>query len=267
MPAKHYSRKNIGYLLAIRDGASEIVETDDDNFPYAEKWLGNYQQAKELRIENSEQTSFNCYRLFTEEKIWPRGFPLHEINLPNSSKLLSTYVRASVIQGLADKDPDVDAIFRLTQASGEFTFKNTEQSYALPPGIFCPFNSQNTLWNPEAFPFMYLPVTVSFRYTDILRSFIAKRCLDQFNYRLAFAPATVYQERNEHDLYKDFADELDCYQQTPAVLKTLSTLKFDPNVSKKTALLSCYQALVDEKLVSEDELQYVQDWNNDISTE
>src|SRR5947207_14467871 len=32
-PERHYSRKNIGYLKAIRDGAPIIVETDDDNFP------------------------------------------------------------------------------------------------------------------------------------------------------------------------------------------------------------------------------------------
>src|SRR5258706_11646657 len=30
-PTGHYSRKNIGYLAAIRDGANIIVETDDDN--------------------------------------------------------------------------------------------------------------------------------------------------------------------------------------------------------------------------------------------
>ena len=33
MPLYNYSRKNIGYLLAMRDGAEVIVETDDDNRP------------------------------------------------------------------------------------------------------------------------------------------------------------------------------------------------------------------------------------------
>ena len=32
-PVRTYARKNIGYLLAIRDGAELIVETDDDNLP------------------------------------------------------------------------------------------------------------------------------------------------------------------------------------------------------------------------------------------
>jgi hypothetical protein len=32
-PLGHYARKNIGFLLAMRDGASVIVESDDDNRP------------------------------------------------------------------------------------------------------------------------------------------------------------------------------------------------------------------------------------------
>src|ERR1700726_2935085 len=32
-PKRHYARKNIGYLLAMRRGAKVIIETDDDNFP------------------------------------------------------------------------------------------------------------------------------------------------------------------------------------------------------------------------------------------
>lgn len=35
-PTRHYARKNIGYLVAIKDGASMMVETDDDNFPEKE---------------------------------------------------------------------------------------------------------------------------------------------------------------------------------------------------------------------------------------
>src|SRR3712207_3211329 len=32
-PARHYARKNVGYLQAIRNGATVIIETDDDNIP------------------------------------------------------------------------------------------------------------------------------------------------------------------------------------------------------------------------------------------
>mgnify|MGYP000553522750 CR=1 FL=1 len=38
LPKNHYARKNIGYLVAMREGASCIYETDDDNSPN-EAWL------------------------------------------------------------------------------------------------------------------------------------------------------------------------------------------------------------------------------------
>ena len=34
IPVKHYARKNIGYLIALQQGAEVIIETDDDNIPY-----------------------------------------------------------------------------------------------------------------------------------------------------------------------------------------------------------------------------------------
>ena len=37
-PSRHYARKNIGYLIAIKNGATIIVETDDDNMPYEAFW-------------------------------------------------------------------------------------------------------------------------------------------------------------------------------------------------------------------------------------
>ena len=33
LPIGHYSRKNLGYLLALRAGCEWLLETDDDNYP------------------------------------------------------------------------------------------------------------------------------------------------------------------------------------------------------------------------------------------
>ena len=35
LPENSYARKNLGYLLAVRNGADCIVETDDDNLTYS----------------------------------------------------------------------------------------------------------------------------------------------------------------------------------------------------------------------------------------
>ena len=36
IPDNHYSRKMIGYLVAIKRGATEIIDLDDDNLPMDE---------------------------------------------------------------------------------------------------------------------------------------------------------------------------------------------------------------------------------------
>ena len=37
-PTRHYARKNIGYIIALQNGTTEIVETDDDNLPREAFW-------------------------------------------------------------------------------------------------------------------------------------------------------------------------------------------------------------------------------------
>jgi hypothetical protein len=38
LPYNHYSRKNIGYLVAIKNHSEIIIETDDDNIPMDNFW-------------------------------------------------------------------------------------------------------------------------------------------------------------------------------------------------------------------------------------
>jgi hypothetical protein len=53
-----------------------------------------------------------------------------------------------IIQGLADGDPDVDAIFRLTSRDslGPLTFERSKACYKVGPTAACPVNTQNTVW-------------------------------------------------------------------------------------------------------------------------
>ena len=78
LPENHYTRKNIGYLYALRNGASMIIDTDDDNFPYPEKWLQLYESKSEhLFLKDEKNLTYkNVYTYFSESKqpFWPRGF-------------------------------------------------------------------------------------------------------------------------------------------------------------------------------------------------
>lgn len=262
-PLNHYARKNIGYLKAIRDGARVIAETDDDNIPKENFLTSLDQNVKGRLVKNSGWE--NIYRHFTDERIWPRGFPLEYINrsLETPGQLTDESVFDCPIQQyLVDGDPDVDAIYRLTTKAQTKFRPNT---IVLSQGTFCPFNSQNTIWWPDAFALLYLPGTVSFRMTDIWRSFIAQICLYKAGKQIAFGQATMFQDRNEHSLIRDFADEISGYLNNAKIMELLSdiSLSDDPNQIGPNMRI-CYERLVEAKIVSQDELHLVDLWLKDI---
>jgi len=262
-PFNHYARKNIGYLKVIRDGAKVIVDTDDDNIP-KDNFLDSINQSVTGRLVKKPGWE-NIYRHFTNEKIWPRGFTLEHIN--QSFETISPLADESVFdcpvqQHLVDGDPDVDAVYRLTTKGNMKFHQNT---IVLGEGTFCPFNSQNTIWWPDAFVLLYLPCTVSFRMTDIWRSFIAQICLYRAGKNIAFGQATMFQDRNEHNLLKDFADEIPGYLNNSKIMELLSDIRLSDNPHQiGPNMRTCYERLVEEQIVSEDELHLVDLWLKDI---
>lgn len=262
-PFNSYARKNIGYLYAMANGARCIAETDDDNRPYSGflQDLSPFVTARLLAVDGW----VNVYRLFTDSKIWPRGFPLEEISTSFSTELTVDEPmrhRCAIQQFLADGDPDVDAIYRLLNKD-PVLFKNG--SFALRGRSYCPFNSQNTAWFPEAYPLMYLPGHVSFRMTDIWRSFIAQVCLSAVGGSVSFSGATVFQERNAHDLMKDFQDEIPGYVHNSEVIRVLEGLRLGSQSSDTIHnLRKCYEALVACHIVPAAELELLESWIADL---
>jgi hypothetical protein len=258
-PFNHYARKNAGYLWAIAQGAEMIAETDDDNIPY-DSFLQNVdRQVRGRQVLKSGWE--NVYTHFTDDKIWPRGFPLELIteSLKGKSALgESAEFDCPVQQYLADGDPDVDAVYRLTIEAQTTFGANT---VVLSKGTYCPFNSQNTIFWPEAYPLLYLPAYVSFRMTDIWRSFIAEVCLYAMGKSVAFREATVLQERNQHSLIRDFADEVPGYLNNMKIVEILTGLGL-PGEAEKTGenLWKCYDALVRAGIVPEKEMGLVELW-------
>ncbi|MFY9307783.1 MAG: STELLO glycosyltransferase family protein [Bacteroidia bacterium] len=263
-PTKHYSRKNIGYLIAIQNGAVEITETDDDNIPREEFWAEKQREVKSYGFENAGWV--NVYHYFTKNKIWPRGFPLEE--LQNKQIDLSTLkfdtVNCPVQQGLADENPDVDAVYRLTYPLPlNFEIKTR---LALGKNAWSPFNSQNTHWFKEAFALLYLPSYCSFRMTDIWRSYVAQRIAWECGWGILYHEPTVWQERNEHNLMKDFEDEIPGYSNNFRICKELQELqlkKGKENINDN--LITCYQKLIDINVIGKDEMTLLKAWINDIS--
>jgi len=257
IPFNHYGRKMIGYVYAMQQGADIIIDSDDDNIPYA-GWSFP-------AFENSFLTSrndlgwVNIYHHFSEQPIWPRGLPLRNINDSRNKlqwQVTKTNQRVGIWQALVDEDPDVDAIYRLT-SNTPCTFQKKEP-VVLEKGTICPFNSQNTAIQKDLFPLLFLPSFVTFRFTDILRGIVAQPILWQHGYRLGFTEATVVQKRNEHDYFKDFESEVPMYLHTEKSLEAVS--KSISSASLADNLYNAYDALLKINVVEEREMAVLKEW-------
>jgi hypothetical protein len=251
-------------LLAIAEGAPLILETDDDNIPRPEFFGPRNQHVDASALRGS--CWINVYRYFSDVLIWPRGLPLEFVQqkVPAYEGLAIERVNCPIQQGLADDNPDVDAIYRLLMPLPQ-SFRS-DRRVALGRSAWCPFNSQNTTWWPEAYPLLYLPAYCSFRMTDIWRSFVAQRIAWENDWHVLFHEPTVHQERNEHNLLNDFADEVPGYLNNDRIRKTLEDVplqKGTQHILDNLAL--CYNALVKLEVIGKDELPLLKAWISDLN--
>ncbi len=267
LPWNSYTRKMLGYLEAAKAGCQYIRETDDDNFPL-ESYFFDFPHEWTAREPKISGEWVNPYIYFSDEFIWPRGYPIDliESNRSLHQQLARDYseitvLKTGVVQGLADGAPDVDAIYRLVyQNSGDFKFKKA-QPLLIPKGTFAPFNSQVTTWNVELLPLMYLPQTCTFRMTDIWRSFVATHLMHLSGYSLIFTKASAFQDRNAHNLLRDFSDEVPGYignNDLITAIKSVSLIGGLANIGKD--LVAIYTHLISKKFFDEEELAALNAW-------
>lgn len=263
LPYNHYCRKMLGYLKAMQNGANYIIDTDDDNIPKV-NWSFPEFEGKYDCITKGEGF-VNIYQLYTKQKIWPRGLPLKLINtqFELEKKIEVKQCKVGIWQGLADEDPDVDAVYRLTNDA--VCYFEEREPVVCGQSIISPFNTQNTIIRKELFVLMYLPTYVTFRFTDILRGLVAQPIMWLYGYELGFINATVVQKRNPHDYMKDFISEIPMYEYCEKIAELVSNSisKFE---SIETNLYNAYKALLKEGIVCEMELKVLETWLLDIKS-
>lgn len=262
-PTRHYARKNIGYLWAMRDGADVIIETDDDNIPRDGFWAPRQRSVTAPTV--SAPGWCNAYAYYSDDLIWPRGLPLDRVKdkVASFESLSTQTFDCPIQQGLADENPDVDAIYRLLLPL-PMNFA-PDRDLILNTGVWCPFNSQNTTFWRDSFPLLYLPYHCSFRMTDIWRSFIAQRLAWEAGWRLSFHSSTVFQERNEHDLMRDFAEEVPGYLNNERIRKTLEDLSLASGLGALSDnMIRAYDALIALNVIGKEEKPLLTAWLSDI---
>lgn len=256
LPTNSYTRKNIGYLIAMNDN-DLIYETDDDNY------------LRHLSLPVLEGRSFmahgskfiNYLTWFSDELIWPRGLPLHFAS--EEYLIIAKKGVYPIQQRLVEKNPDVDALHRIA-VGGEYEFKD-EPDLAICPMSYAPFNSQNTWWFRSAFPLMYLPSTCEFRMTDIWRGYIAQRILHARGEYLLISAADAIQDRNEHDLVDDLRQEMDGYLRSIKFCDVLDSVYIRGNIF--TDLYNCYTELIRKGFFDEREVEILNAWIKDCENE
>ncbi len=260
LPWNHYSRKNIGYLYAIKNGATIIYDTDDDNI-LIHNTIEYLPSTAETLLYETKEPVVNAYAHFGQPSIWPRGYPLDKVL--SRKPILKHETHPYIQQGLADLDPDVDAIFRLTQGIGSIVFNQHAQPISLPEGTLCPFNTQITIFHSQAFWGLLIPVTPKFRVCDIWRGYWAQRLLWDIGGNLCFMPPAVIQERNEHNLMHDFIDEIDLYVHAGNLVNLLKHWK-----SKQTnffdRVIELTDAMVAHKFYLEKDSALIRAWLQDL---
>ena len=241
-PWKHFCRKNLGYLFAIMHGAEFIFDFDDDNYIQLDdnglpvEILPQGKDRTKMKLSNVSvvmqgANAFNHHPIMgaSVEDSWPRGFPISliqnnytqgEVAYESDLTFATRDKEIGVIQFLADGDPDIDAIHRLTRPL-PMTFEGTK-SVLVPVHAYTPYNAQATIHTKNAFWALLLPGTVPGRVSDIWRSYFAQCIFADTRLRLVFSPPIIDQKRNAHDYLGDFDAERDLYDKSGQLIEYLS---------------------------------------------
>lgn len=282
VPWNHFGRKNIGFLYAIQHGAAAIFDFDDDNILYPSKdpngqSSGNSyplpSQPKAGKIDEVERNGsdvFNPYPMMgsTNSQAWPRGFPMMQVTDRSSYDLKRRqasvpWERIQMFQSLADEDPDVDAVYRLTQRQLHFFFDASSDPIAVPQGVLTPYNAQASIHLRDAFWGLLLPITVPGRVSDIWRGYFVQVLLWELGFQIAFTAPFVVQKRNVHNYLADMSAEVDLYFKAGALVKFLRGWSSQSPQDLKTLparMEQLYADLYERQYIELEDLIAVQDW-------
>ena len=193
-------RRNFAILEAFERGAEVIALIDDDNIPY-NNWFKNIYINRQIKCKEikTNKKIFDPVGYTNHPNLWHRGLPLELVNnrkyKADKKKLIKPDIQANFWNG----DPDIDAVCRMI-FKPECSFK--KNLFPFFSKKISPFNSQNTLIARKVIKDYFLFPHIG-RMDDIWASFY----VTSKKYRVLYNEPTVYQQRNVHNLIKDFKDE------------------------------------------------------------
>ena len=225
-------RRNFAILEALERGATQIALIDDDNIPLPNWFKINLLDNKiSVQKYNLNKNIFDPIGLTNHKNLWHRGFPLEYVkNRIYKKNKLKKKIEFDIQAGFWNGDPDIDAVCRMIYKP-ECKFK--KKFFPFYTDQISPFNSQNTIIKREVFKDYFLFPHIG-RMDDIWASFY----VTSKKYKAVYIEPTVYQQRNVHDLLKDFKQEIIGYTNSAKLVDEIkknsdNIYKFLPNKSAK----------------------------------
>jgi hypothetical protein len=207
-------RRNIGLLIAYDMGAEIVAVIDDDNVPLP-GWGNELMIGQEVEVNYYETTLpvFDPVGATNHRDIWHRGYPLQLLPKRDYKAKTRRYMMADVQADFWNGDPDIDAICRMEHAP---TCKFDDACFPIASNKPAPFNSQNTFLSRRALQEYFLFPHIG-RMDDIWAAYY----LQARGFAVVFGKASVYQERNVHDLLVDMRKEYLGYEHNLQLVEAL----------------------------------------------
>jgi hypothetical protein len=207
-------RRNFGLLIAHDMKADIVAVVDDDNIPLA-GWGENLFIGQEIEVNyyETDLPAFDPIGATNYPKLWHRGYPLQLLSKRNYGTKTRKRVRADVQADFWNGDPDIDAICRMEHAP-ECDFDPA--AFPIASNKLSPFNSQNTFLAGNVLNNYFLYPHVG-RMDDIWAAYYVQAK----DYRVVYGKASVFQDRNVHDLTRDMRQEYLGYENNMSIVQGL----------------------------------------------
>ena len=214
------SRRNIGFLEALKNNSEIIASVDDDNIPL-DNWGENIMIGKSINVYyyETDEIAFDPIGVTNYPNLWHRGYPIQNLYQRNNKyKITRKTIIPDIQADFWNGDPDIDAVCRLEHKPMCFF---DDKYFPLSTNTFSPFNSQNTFFSYKALK-KYMVTPFIGRMDDIWGGYY----LESLGFKVVYNKATVFQDRNIQNLTKNMIDENLGYQYT---LKLLEKFKKNDN--------------------------------------
>lgn len=211
------SRRNIGFLEALKNNSEIIASVDDDNIPL-DNWGENIMIGKSINVYyyETDEIAFDPIGVTNYPNLWHRGYPIQNLYQRNNKyKITRKTIVPDIQADFWNGDPDIDAVCRLEHKPMCFF---DDKYFPLATNTFSPFNSQNTFFSREAMKkYFVIPYPGVGRMDDIWPSYYVQ----SLGLNVVYNQATVFQDRNIQDLTKNLTMEFIGYEKTKDLLPAL----------------------------------------------